>query len=215
VGSSGGPPPPPPNNTNSNSSQSAQNAAAVAAAAAASNNQFYRLKVEDALSYLDQVKFQFDKQPEVYNHFLDIMKEFKSQAIDTPGVISRVSNLFRGHNDLIEGFNTFLPPGYKIEVQSNDSVHYTAPNSSLSTLVNAGPVPIQTLATSTPTVVTVAATTTNSSSGKMMNKQQQQQQLTTNTNNQQATTIVNIIKNDPVKVIMLFLSVQLKLIKKD
>ena len=100
-----------------------------------SGNQFYRLKVEDALSYLDQVKFQFERQPEVYNQFLDIMKEFKSQSIDTPGVISRVSNLFRGHTDLIEGFNTFLPPGYKIEVQSNDAVHYTAPNSTLSTLV--------------------------------------------------------------------------------
>jgi paired amphipathic helix protein Sin3a len=40
---------------------------------------FYRLKVEDALSYLDQVKLQFAKQPDVYNQFLDIMKEFKSQ----------------------------------------------------------------------------------------------------------------------------------------
>jgi paired amphipathic helix protein Sin3a len=107
----------------------------LASGTAANNNQYYRLKVEDALSYLDQVKFQFERQPEVYNQFLDIMKDFKSQNIDTPGVISRVSNLFRGHNDLIEGFNTFLPPGYKIEVQANDSVHYTAPNSVLSTPV--------------------------------------------------------------------------------
>ena len=50
-------------------------------------------------------------------------------SIDTPGVISRVSTLFKGHTDLIEGFNTFLPPGYKIEVQENDSVHVTTPNS--------------------------------------------------------------------------------------
>uniref|UniRef100_A0A673IJ23 Paired amphipathic helix protein Sin3a n=1 Tax=Sinocyclocheilus rhinocerous TaxID=307959 RepID=A0A673IJ23_9TELE len=71
--------------------------------------------VEDALSYLDQVKLQFGNQPQVYNDFLDIMKEFKSQSIDTPGVISRVSQLFKGHPDLIMGFNTFLPPGYKIE----------------------------------------------------------------------------------------------------
>uniref|UniRef100_A0A8B9KC97 Paired amphipathic helix protein Sin3a n=1 Tax=Astyanax mexicanus TaxID=7994 RepID=A0A8B9KC97_ASTMX len=76
--------------------------------------------VEDALSYLDQVKLQFGSQPQVYNDFLDIMKEFKSQSIDTPGVISRVSQLFKGHPDLIMGFNTFLPPGYKIEVQTND-----------------------------------------------------------------------------------------------
>ena len=42
--------------------------------------QFTRLKVEDALSYLDQVKLQFGNQPHVYNEFLDIMKEFKSQT---------------------------------------------------------------------------------------------------------------------------------------
>ena len=35
---------------------------------------FQRLKVEDALSYLDQVKFKFGNQPQVYNDFLDIMK---------------------------------------------------------------------------------------------------------------------------------------------
>ncbi|XP_050955909.1 SIN3 transcription regulator family member Aa isoform X1 [Labeo rohita] len=89
--------------------------------------QFQRLKVEDALSYLDQVKLQFGNQPQVYNDFLDIMKEFKSQCIDTPGVISRVSQLFKGHPDLIMGFNTFLPPGYKIEVQTNDLVNVTTP----------------------------------------------------------------------------------------
>uniref|UniRef100_A0A8D3CQR4 SIN3 transcription regulator family member Aa n=1 Tax=Scophthalmus maximus TaxID=52904 RepID=A0A8D3CQR4_SCOMX len=48
-------------------------------------------------------------------------------AIDTPGVISRVSQLFKGHPDLIMGFNTFLPPGYKIEVQTNDLVNVTTP----------------------------------------------------------------------------------------
>ena len=48
-------------------------------------------------------------------------------SIDTPGVISRVSQLFKGHPDLIMGFNTFLPPGYKIEVQTNDRVNVTTP----------------------------------------------------------------------------------------
>ncbi|XP_074602037.1 SIN3 transcription regulator family member A [Brevipalpus obovatus] len=91
--------------------------------------QFQRLKVEDALSYLDKVKFKFNNQPQVYNDFLDIMKEFKSQSIDTPGVIQRVSTLFRGHPELIVGFNTFLPPGYKIEMQSNDQVNVSMPSS--------------------------------------------------------------------------------------
>lgn len=53
------------------------------------------------------------------------MKEFKSQSIDTPGVIARVSNLFRGHPELIVGFNTFLPPGYKIEVTHTMPGHHT------------------------------------------------------------------------------------------
>ncbi|KAK4337070.1 hypothetical protein RND71_043700 [Anisodus tanguticus] len=101
--------------------------------------QYQRLKVEDALSYLDQVKFQFNSQPQVYNDFLDIMKEFKSQSIDTPGVIQRVSNLFRGHPELIVGFNTFLPPGYKIEMQANDQVNVSMPNRTTSAIIINGP----------------------------------------------------------------------------
>lgn len=73
------------------------------------------LKVEDALNYLDQVKFAFGDRPKIYNEFLEIMKKFKAQEIDTPGVIRRVSELFRGYNNLILGFNTFLPEGFKIE----------------------------------------------------------------------------------------------------
>ncbi|KAL0268238.1 UNVERIFIED_CONTAM: hypothetical protein PYX00_010266 [Menopon gallinae] len=106
------------------------------------SSNFQRLKVEDALSYLDQVKFKFGNEPQVYNDFLDIMKEFKSQSIDTPGVIQRVSNLFKGHPELIVGFNTFLPPGYKIEVQSNDqgfafqvSVSMPSPTAASTTLI--------------------------------------------------------------------------------
>ncbi|KAF4580450.1 Transcriptional regulatory protein sin3 [Pleurotus pulmonarius] len=73
------------------------------------------LNVSDALSYLDAVKVQFSHNPGVYNKFLDIMKEFKGMMIDTPGVIRRVTYLFDGHPSLIQGFNTFLPAGYRIE----------------------------------------------------------------------------------------------------
>ena len=37
------------------------------------------LNVTDALGYLDCVKQQFADQSDVYNRFLDIMKDFKSQ----------------------------------------------------------------------------------------------------------------------------------------
>jgi paired amphipathic helix protein Sin3a len=80
------------------------------------------------LSYLDQVKVQFADKPDVYNRFLDIMKDFKSGAIDTPGVIGRVSQLFTGNPDLIQGFNTFLPPGYRIECGADsESIRVTTP----------------------------------------------------------------------------------------
>jgi hypothetical protein len=66
----------------------------------------------------------------VFIHFKDSSAKIVSKplclflvgSIDTPGVIQRVSNLFKGHPELIVGFNTFLPPGYKIEVQANDQV---------------------------------------------------------------------------------------------
>uniref|UniRef100_A0A8D2LWY8 Paired amphipathic helix protein Sin3b n=1 Tax=Varanus komodoensis TaxID=61221 RepID=A0A8D2LWY8_VARKO len=83
--------------------------------------------VEDALSYLDQVKIRFGSDPATYNGFLEIMKEFKSQSIDTPGVIRRVSHLFHEHPDLIIGFNTFLPLGYRIEIPRNGRLGLQGP----------------------------------------------------------------------------------------
>ncbi|KAH8992694.1 hypothetical protein EDB92DRAFT_541726 [Lactarius akahatsu] len=94
-----------------------------------------QLNVTDALSYLDAVKIQFHDRPDVYNVFLDIMKDFKSQVIDTPGVIQRVATLFHGHPFLIQGFNTFLPVGYRIEVgsdsQSSEVITVTTPSGTM------------------------------------------------------------------------------------
>ncbi|CAK7228968.1 Transcriptional regulatory protein sin3 [Sporothrix bragantina] len=118
-----GPPPPPPQAQQS--SQQGPSGPGV--------NQGQQPILNDALSYLDQVKVQFHEQPDVYNRFLDIMKDFKSQTIDTPGVISRVSDLFAGHPNLIQGFNTFLPPGYRIEcgLENNpNSIRVTTPSGS-------------------------------------------------------------------------------------
>lgn len=96
------------------------NSYAAAGSQAAMVGQGQQPILNDALSYLDQVKVQFSDKPDVYNKFLDIMKDFKSAQIDTPGVIDRVSNLFAGNPQLIQGFNTFLPPGYKIECGAED-----------------------------------------------------------------------------------------------
>ena len=80
------------------------------------------LKVDDALRYLDTVKEIFYRDSSVYNSFLDCMKQFKKQEMDTAGVIARVIELFEGHRDLISGFNVFLPPGYRIELPRRSGV---------------------------------------------------------------------------------------------
>lgn len=101
--------------------------------------------MEDALLYLDQVKVEFGDRPHIYNEFLDIMKTFKTQQIDTPGVIRRVSNLFQGNRRLVLGFNTFLPEGYKIEIPLDGEgppvAVFRAPGSTVTHVLNpSGPI---------------------------------------------------------------------------
>uniref|UniRef100_A0ACD6AMR1 Uncharacterized protein n=1 Tax=Avena sativa TaxID=4498 RepID=A0ACD6AMR1_AVESA len=47
------------------------------------------------------------------------MRDFKSERIDTNGVIIRVKTLFNGYPELILGFNTFLPKGFAIRLQDD------------------------------------------------------------------------------------------------
>lgn len=56
-------------------------------------------------------------------------------------MISRVSELFAGHPTLIQGFNTFLPPGYRIEcgLENNpNSIRVTTPSGSTIHSIGAG-----------------------------------------------------------------------------
>ncbi|KAF8399358.1 hypothetical protein HHK36_015223 [Tetracentron sinense] len=79
-----------------------------------------KLTTNDALAYLKAVKDIFQDRREKYDEFLEVMKDFKAQRIDTTGVIARVKELFKGHRDLILGFNTFLPKGYEITLPLED-----------------------------------------------------------------------------------------------
>ncbi|XP_074274489.1 paired amphipathic helix protein Sin3-like 3 isoform X2 [Silene latifolia] len=79
-----------------------------------------RLTTNDALAYLKAVKEMFSDKKEKYDEFLEVMKDFKAQRIDTTGVIARVKDLFKGHRNLILGFNTFLPKGYEITLPPED-----------------------------------------------------------------------------------------------
>lgn len=73
-----------------------------------------KLTTNDALAYLKAVKDIFQDRRDKYDEFLEVMKDFKAQRTDTSGVILRVKELFKGHRNLILGFNTFLPKGYEI-----------------------------------------------------------------------------------------------------
>lgn len=75
----------------------------------------HKMELHDAFAYLDRVKAEFADQPDVYNRFLQIMREFKANAIDANGVIVRVVQLFKGHKVLIQGFNAFLPRTHHID----------------------------------------------------------------------------------------------------
>ncbi|XP_062111773.1 paired amphipathic helix protein Sin3-like 4 isoform X2 [Humulus lupulus] len=79
-----------------------------------------KLTTNDALAYLKAVKDIFQDKRDKYEDFLEVMKDFKAQRIDTAGVIERVKDLFKGHRDLILGFNTFLPKGYEITLPLED-----------------------------------------------------------------------------------------------
>ncbi|KAK1280747.1 Paired amphipathic helix protein Sin3-like 6 [Acorus gramineus] len=72
------------------------------------------LTTDDALAYAKTVRDTLHERKDKYEEFLDILKNFKSQRIDNSGVVSRVKELFKGHHDLILGFSSFLPKGYKI-----------------------------------------------------------------------------------------------------
>lgn len=56
-------------------------------------------------------------------------------------MIERVSNLFNGHPTLIQGFNTFLPPGYRIECgteENPDAIRVTTPSGTMTQSLHAG-----------------------------------------------------------------------------
>ncbi|RDY06634.1 Paired amphipathic helix protein Sin3-like 3, partial [Mucuna pruriens] len=74
----------------------------------------------DAIAYLKAAKDVFYDKREKYDYFLNFMKDFREQRIDTEGVIAGVKMLFKEHTDLISGFNTFLPDKYKIKIPLED-----------------------------------------------------------------------------------------------
>jgi len=66
-------------------------------------------QIKDAKNFLERVKDAFKNQKGVYDRFVEIMKNFKHDKLNTGGVIHEVQELFGGHEELFVGFQNFLP----------------------------------------------------------------------------------------------------------
>ncbi|ELQ75222.1 Histone deacetylase complex, SIN3 component, partial [Trachipleistophora hominis] len=73
------------------------------------------LNLNDAISFLETVKTVFADDPSIYDSFLEVMRDYKHGKIDAGGVVRAATTLFKGKPDILEGFNDFLPPEYKID----------------------------------------------------------------------------------------------------
>ncbi|KAF8085366.1 hypothetical protein N665_0668s0001 [Sinapis alba] len=70
--------------------------------------------IDDAHAYLRSVKDKFHNDLDKYDKFLAIMNNFKTRRIDRADCIIEVRELFEGHQDMISGFNKFLPEWLEI-----------------------------------------------------------------------------------------------------
>ncbi|KAG5610711.1 hypothetical protein H5410_021992 [Solanum commersonii] len=78
------------------------------------------MTIDEAFSYLNQVKDMFPNQREMYITFLVVMMNFMRKRIDTVGVIEKAKDLFKGHPSFLLGLNPFLPKGYEIVLNDED-----------------------------------------------------------------------------------------------
>ncbi|CAG9334351.1 unnamed protein product [Blepharisma stoltei] len=85
-------------------------------------------RVESARKYLTLVRNKFKEHGDKYEEFLQVMKAFKEQRMDTEAVCKRVQELFKGHRVLLLEFNKLIPQNYRISIESrphyNEAIDY-------------------------------------------------------------------------------------------
>ncbi|KAI5238636.1 hypothetical protein E4T43_07237 [Aureobasidium subglaciale] len=64
--------------------------------------------MDEALAYLDKIQTRYATQPEIYEAFLDIMKDLKKGAISPPDAVAHVSMLFEDDAELTKDFQQFI-----------------------------------------------------------------------------------------------------------
>lgn len=80
--------------------------------------------IDDARAFVMTVRnimLQEDKK-EKYDEYLKALKDFREQRTDINGVIERVNEVFKEHEDLILGFNNFLPKECQIRLPLENEI---------------------------------------------------------------------------------------------
>ncbi|KAG8087162.1 hypothetical protein GUJ93_ZPchr0010g9253 [Zizania palustris] len=72
-----------------------------------------KVTINQGIQYLEAIKDTFPHDPETYQIFVGVMRDYKSKRIDIERVVFRISMLFKGHKNLLRGFNKFLPNDMK------------------------------------------------------------------------------------------------------
>ncbi|MFQ6660803.1 hypothetical protein Gotur_029186 [Gossypium turneri] len=70
--------------------------------------------------YLKEVTKTFEDQQEKLVIFREVTNDFGTTRMDVAGVVERVKELFKGHNNLLKGFNFFLPMGDEITIDKDE-----------------------------------------------------------------------------------------------
>ncbi|KAK7386924.1 hypothetical protein VNO78_27300 [Psophocarpus tetragonolobus] len=79
-----------------------------------------KLTKMDAILYIKEVQHVFEDKKEEFNEFLEVLKDYKLDRTDIGAVVTKVEEILKGYEELILGFNKFLPKGYKILTQRDN-----------------------------------------------------------------------------------------------
>ncbi|OBT38931.1 hypothetical protein VE00_10563 [Pseudogymnoascus sp. WSF 3629] len=78
---------------------------------------------DDQASYVYQIKLRFVDSPDIYDTFLRVLKDYRCQAINNVDAVNRISGLFAGHPDLLQGFKTYMTRGSRIECGTSNETN--------------------------------------------------------------------------------------------
>ncbi|KAH9477605.1 Paired amphipathic helix protein Sin3-like 2 [Psilocybe cubensis] len=74
---------------------------------------------DDYNAYLDAVKRAFSDQPAIYDEFLSTLRQWNQNEFSTDILLKRIREMLKGHSDLIQRFNVFLPEGVTMDASTS------------------------------------------------------------------------------------------------